>query len=192
MRKRLKTSKIRHSATCGTIILPELMAADGTQASINQLAEKWESRVGTDDLPKIIKRYGGRIEYIENETLLDSECGAIEVYGPGKFTIYLSQFTTPLCDRFVLAHEIGHYILHAKCGKTPGRANRKDYCRVEWEANWFASGWLLPEKKFRAAYAADPDIGSLMLHFKVPARAVFDRLKYLGLDGKAPHQHDWE
>lgn len=49
-------------------------------------------------------------------------------------------------DRFTLAHEVGHYFLHDD-GFTYARSTTKipSYCNPEWQANTFASAFLIPK-----------------------------------------------
>lgn len=51
-------------------------------------------------------------------------------------------------DRFTLAHEVGHYFLHDD-GLTYARSSTKipSYCNPEWQANTFASAFLIPKSK---------------------------------------------
>lgn len=50
-------------------------------------------------------------------------------------------------DRFTLAHELGHYVLHSSgvqlCRSDGGRV--VTYCDPEWQANTFASKMLMPD-----------------------------------------------
>ena len=50
-------------------------------------------------------------------------------------------------DRFTLAHELGHYVLHSSgvqlCRSDGGRV--VTYCDPEWQANTFASKLLMPD-----------------------------------------------
>jgi len=55
--------------------------------------------------------------------------------------------------RFALAHELGHYFLHSNQGEKPLIAIRFDSGRLEWEANWFAAGLLIPGDICREKYA---------------------------------------
>jgi Zn-dependent peptidase ImmA (M78 family) len=50
--------------------------------------------------------------------------------------------------------------------------------RCEWEANWFASAFLMPEKAFSLAYKA----GNASETFGVTQSAVEVRAKTLGLN----------
>ena len=51
-------------------------------------------------------------------------------------------------DRFTLAHEVGHFILHGEGRVTLARINERDvipaYRKPEWQANTFAGELLIP------------------------------------------------
>lgn len=55
--------------------------------------------------------------------------------------------------------------------------------RTEYEANWFAASFLMPEDKFRAAYSATAkDIFEVAAKFRVSVSAALVRAKTLGLE----------
>jgi hypothetical protein len=138
------------------------------------------------DLHELVKRNGGDIEYIS--FLNADQTDAIVIEPDGKFVIRLSSHTGTLRDNFTIAHELGHKVLHWPAVKKahPGTgmkatrsvdATNQDLVRCEWEANWFASAFLMPADEFRAAYAQ----GIASETFGVTAAAVEVRAKTLGL-----------
>lgn len=58
--------------------------------------------------------------------------------------------------RFIIAHEIAHYILHYSAAKTKGiyahRDHKKGKNESENEADFFAANLLMPRKKFLEKY----------------------------------------
>ncbi|MDR3351765.1 MAG: ImmA/IrrE family metallo-endopeptidase [Zoogloeaceae bacterium] len=59
-------------------------------------------------------------------------------------------------DRFTGAHELGHLFLHRTAGfsRVAPNSNTKLYCKSEWQANTFASAFLIDEAllpQFRSA-----------------------------------------
>ena len=57
--------------------------------------------------------------------------------------------------RFIIAHEVAHYILHFPKQKTPifaHRENRKGKNIIENDADFFAACLLMPKEKFRKKY----------------------------------------
>jgi predicted transcriptional regulator len=144
---------------------------------------------GGDDLGALVRRMGGAIE-IEDTLLTDPEhTGSLYVDGPSKFRIVVPSHTSPERDRFTIAHELGHYILHYLWARkrdpaVPEQvvAFRRGSERIEWEANWFAAAFLMPDAAFRAVFAEKGgDIRSIADHFRVSMAAAEVRAKGLGL-----------
>lgn len=139
-------------------------------------------------LADLVKRNGGEISYIN---FLDvDQTDAIVVQPDNSFTIRLSSQTGSQRDNFTIAHELGHLLLHWPIvQKThPGhgmRATRRvepdneALTRCEWEANWFASAFLMPADEFEIAYKK----GVASDAFGVTSAAVAVRAKTLGLSG---------
>jgi Zn-dependent peptidase ImmA (M78 family) len=134
-----------------------------------------------DSMEGLVKQLGGKIVYQDVEDWLGTEAGSIEVWKRGKFIIYLSRFTSHLRDRFTMAHELGHYVLHSNFGQRPIRVARDGSTRVEWEANWFAAGFLMPRKKFIQAHKMTPQPRLLSAKFDVSIAAAQVRMDSLGL-----------
>ena len=84
-------------------------------------------------------------------------------------------------QRFTMAHEIGHFMLHRDHGSfTDGLLFRKNQSNPqEREANLFASLVLMPEVEFRQAVAnySVPEVANL---FAVSQQAVQFRIDNLG------------
>ncbi|MQX36872.1 ImmA/IrrE family metallo-endopeptidase [Roseospira navarrensis] len=131
-----------------------------TKNSVEKLAESVAKQVGYDiggNLEDIVEKLGGDIQYKDfwNE---NTDSGSTEIRGERDFTIFLSWDTSQTRDRFTLAHELGHYVLHFlwpnRNGEITGpvKALRYGSDRTEWEANWFAAAFLMPESDFRNAY----------------------------------------
>lgn len=132
-----------------TFVTPE--PAHVAKSAVEAFAEKAASQLGYApgaDLESIVVKMGGEIRYGSWD---HEEAGSLEVY-PGEkpaFLIRLSAFAGNRRNRFTIAHELGHYFLHSKGGKARIRVARAGSGRIEWEANWFAGAFLLPEKQFR-------------------------------------------
>lgn len=142
-------------------------------------------------IERLVTDLGGDIEFSEAfDTSTSSE--SIRVFGDGEFIIYLATDTSPLRDRFTIAHEIGHYLIHypivvEKYGKDSQMfATRyvdeqdKDLVRAEWEANWFAASLLMPEVEFRNQWTRS-NISKVASFFNVTKSAAEVRAKSLGL-----------
>lgn len=173
----------------GAAALPALQPCNRRKADIERLASEIRRQVDErlalapdGDLRLVVEALGGRIEYCD---VLDwsAEDGSIEIHGKHNFVIRLPQETTETRDRFTIAHELAHYFLHANQGERPGKATRSlmDQ-RVEWEANWFAAEFLMPEDAFKAARkAAHGDLRAVARHFGVSVAAA--RVRHSVLNG---------
>lgn len=144
-----------------------------TKGEVSALAERVAVKVGYRpgaELDPIVGRLGGRIEIHELAEL--HETGSIRVEGEGVFAIYLPPYTGRLRDRFTVAHELGHYVLHSQFGKKRIRVARDGSGRTEWEANWFAAAFLMPGELFRHKLAEGSSEGALAAFFQVSPAAV--------------------
>jgi hypothetical protein len=130
-------------------------------------------------LEPIVQRLGGRLTYQSLDDLTRSEA-SIRIDGPGNFEIFLPDHTSSERDRFSIAHELGHYFLHYPKRQGLMVAQRFGSTRVEWEANWFAAGFLMPAVEFTAVCRAG-DLAEAARHFKVSVPAAEARAKALGL-----------
>jgi len=147
----------------------------------SRLSEKHGYQTAAD-LEAIVARLGGEIRY-ESAGIEDSG-GSLEVR-PGKtpgFIIRLYSFAGTLRNRFTIAHELGHYFLHSDGGQKAITVNRAGSDRLEWEANWFAGAYLLPEKRFREAWDCYGHSATRLASvFQVSEAVVEIRLETLGL-----------
>ena len=100
----------------------------------------------------------------------------------------MSGETTSRRHRFTIAHELGHWVCHAK----EATDNAVTYCRakdlsqdtdraLEREANVFGAELLMPEAAVRDAWAASPDTTEFAARFGVSALAAQWRLYSFGL-----------
>lgn len=149
---------------------------------IDEYAQTSAKRLGLipgGDILSVTLKLGGRLHY---RSVFDDEAtDTIYVHGQGDFDIVLPDHSTPRRDRFTIAHELGHYLLHSWIGKRPLVANRNGSDRAEWEANWFAAGFIMPEDEFKKAHAQKRSLSWLADHFDVSEHAAQVRCKVLGL-----------
>lgn len=156
---------------------------DVTALAVN-VAKKLNYQPG-DDLEPVVKRLGGSIEYGDSE---HSDSGSIEI-GPESFKIFLSLTTSLLRDRFTIAHELGHFVLHylyqrQHRGATMShmRAARYGSGDAENEANWFAAAFLMPPETFKSKFSEFRGNHSLLSHyFQVSQPASEVRARSLSL-----------
>lgn len=144
-----------------------------------------------DALELLISDLGGTVEYSPAVFTGTADPESIIVVSDADFRIILGTMTSPGRDRFTMAHELGHYFVHYPLFKEsfPNRimtAQRwidhadKEQQRAEWEANWFASAFLMPEASFRDASRRCSSFELAKL-FGVSNSAVATRKKILGM-----------
>lgn len=101
-------------------------------------------------------------------------------------------------QRFSIAHEVGHFVLHYKPGSDsnlfacssadmevgrPGTSGSvSEHLRREWEANRFAAELLMPEESVVAMYrVTGGNAIRLARHFRVSVKAMEIRLEQIPL-----------
>jgi Zn-dependent peptidase ImmA (M78 family) len=159
--------------------------------SVEQIAEAVARQAEYDpafSLSDLVGVFGGRLT-IKDYTD-DSEPGSILIKGEQNFEVFLPAHTSPLRDRFTVAHELGHYVLHYLWAKRkdpnigPVFATRYGSDRAEWEANWFASAFLMPAGEVSSFMdGSRRSVADVAGHFAVSPSAASIRLKRLGLGG---------
>jgi hypothetical protein len=138
------------------------------------------------DILASINKLGGGIEvrdFWEPEVT-----GGLKVDRLGKFTISVASHTSFERDRFTIAHELGHYILHyllnndKSVQKGTFYANRYGNGQEEVEANWFASAYLMPRSSFFEEFNRHSgNLYEAAKTFKVSRQAAEVRARVLGL-----------
>jgi predicted transcriptional regulator len=165
---------------------PGPVATGWTKQSIDDLAARAAGELGYHagaDLGPVIRGLGGEI--IVGTVPETGSTGYVEVDAKGKFVIAISPLPGEFRNRFTIAHELGHYILHSKIGETPLFATRQAGNRAEWEANWFAAAFLMPAGQFVDVWnESGGSIGRLINHFQVSGGAIEIRRKTLEEFGK--------
>jgi len=163
--------------------LPAVACGAG-KATVEAFAARFAQSLGYRpgaDLDPIVERVGGTIVYRSFADLGDSEDASVRVWDVGRFEIVLPDYTSLARDRFSIAHELGHYVLHYPLVKKPMKAARYGSTPVEWEANWFAAGFLMAEALFRQRHAAKRSPSEMARYFGVSTAAVIARTKSLRL-----------
>jgi len=123
------------------------------------------------------------VDYVKGKTHCVSiddflKSGSIYVHAKESFDIVLPTFTSPIRDRFTIAHEMGHYYLHSLGGDKKIWADRKGSGQVEWEANWFAASFLMPRYLITKLKIKTEE--EMMEEFGVSSDAAKYRLAYKG------------
>lgn len=161
------------------------------QKSIYEIAESVAQQLGFKpggDIDAVLKKLGGKRKYLPIWEIEGSDSGSMQVDGESDFTIFLPEHTSPTRDRFTIAHELGHYVLHYLWPKQKGAqlgpimVTRYGSDQLEWEANWFAAAFLMPAKAFKTVYEKHyPDFTEIADYFGVSMQAAQVRAKALGL-----------
>lgn len=144
------------------------------------------------DIRRIIKHYG--IEIIEQP--MEDNVSGMMVVKDKRAMIGVNQAHHPNRQRFSLAHELGHYVLHRETQsvfvdsstiffRDERAADGTD--RFEIEANTFAAELLMPEPDLRTAVRKPLDafderaVSKLAVYFEVSVQALTIRLTRLKL-----------
>lgn len=127
-----------------------------------------------------VKSKRGKIEYVDSAILQET----VKVAEDGSFTIFLPTDSSEERDNFTVAHELGHYFLHRR--EVPqGNAvsfTRRGSNRMEWEANWFAAEFLMPDLQVRSEFNQGKKTPrEIAMKFGVSQMAAKVRLESLGL-----------
>ena len=159
--------------------------AGGTKNAIDEYASRVARSLDFgpgNNIETLIERFGGSVRYDDpSDIAMSNNGGTIWVHGKNDFEIVLPNTTSPRRDRFTLAHEFGHYLLHSKQGQQPLVANRTGSDRAEWEANWFAAGFLMPKSELEKAIKSTNSPILLADLFQVSTKAMQIRLSSIGL-----------
>lgn len=165
-----------------------------SKPAVDKLAASVAKQVGYkpgSDLLPIVKQLGGRIGVNDLWSVSTATSGSITIEETGSFEISLASHTGAVRDRFTIAHELGHFVLHFLLPNQQGRktgsimARRYGTGRVEWEANWFAAGFLMPEAAFRAAWRSlGGSVNLVADQFGVSLEAATVRAETFGLNSK--------
>lgn len=149
---------------------------------IDKLAEKEFKELSLEpgfDIEKVVSHYGGELLFQDYDDWLQSESGSIIVRENKKFQIMISAFTGFLRNRFTIAHELGHWILHSNRGEKTLSVARYGNNLAEKQANRFAAGFLMPIGKFKTAMKFSSDPNYLISKFLVSQPAVKARIETL-------------
>ena len=169
----------------------EPTASNLSKQAVDRLAADVARQVGFqsgDDISPIVQKLGGRIQIRDLSEVADPSSGSIFIRGPREFDIVLPSHTGLTRDRFTIAHELGHLVLHyiwprhrgADVG--PTMARRYGTGRVEWEANWFAAGFLMPAEDFKEfVRTSGSNTALLSVRYGVSPAAAEVRLRSLNL-----------
>jgi Zn-dependent peptidase ImmA (M78 family) len=150
-----------------------------SQDAIERLAEltasvwKYEATV---DMTELVSRLSGQIKLVDT---LEGVVGALSVKGRQDFVITLPNFSSEVRDRFTIAHELGHFVLHSKLGRIPMEVGRGGNDLGETEADVFAAAFLMNRNTFKKLSEDGYSEIQLAQHFNVSVDDVQLRLRLI-------------
>jgi Zn-dependent peptidase ImmA (M78 family) len=158
------------------------LAKEEIYQKAKDISKQYDFEIG-GDLKPIVTEMGGEIEYEDIDYFLLDGSSSIFIERIGDFCIKIPQFTSPLRDRFTLAHELGHYVLHYL---DQGRTDKMKVARrikgtIGTEANYFAAEFLMPSDKFKEKWEEYQNESMLAGIFLMSKDAIRVRRKALGL-----------
>ncbi len=144
------------------------------------------------DVDVLAERLGILVSY----SPLEDDYSGLLVIRDGRASAHINSRHHPNRRRFSLAHELGHFVLHAGGETTVNNAyvdkvmriyQRKDRSgsnpRMEWEANFFAAELLMPEQLVRSKVVDEgydledeADVSRLAVVLRVSEQALAIRL----------------
>lgn len=172
--------------------IPTRASKDQIHIFAEEIAKQLNFGAG-DDIELLVKRLGGRIQVKNPVNYAGHYPESIVIRAPTDFTIFVPSMTSLERDRFTIAHELGHLALHYPVfsQRYPGKtmvATRwvddtdPDQQRAEWEANWFAGGFLMASTAFRETFhACGKNLSMVAVKFGVSKSAAEVRAKNLHL-----------
>ena len=137
------------------------------------------------DIKKVAEAEG--IHVVEDK--FDDDMSGLFMKEGGEYIIAVNTTHLEVRQRFTMAHELGHFILHKEeslhyDSMEPDmiffRAEGK-ISAYETEANHFAASLLMPEEMVREDFSVSPEVDALAEKYEVSKSAMMYRLINLGL-----------
>jgi len=138
---------------------------------------------GLLDTPVDVNAVAERLGLEVSEEIMEKDLSGYLEFRNGRWVAGVNALHHRNRQRFSLAHEIGHYLLHRNQEFRDKLFTRRDqdWAPEEIAANEFAADLLMPEEQVRAAIAAGIlKISELANTFSVSAEAMRFRVKGLG------------
>lgn len=155
------------------IVHVDIDEVGGPQEAARRLRATWFLPMGpAGSLVALIESAGGVVIRKDFET---HRINAISIWHPGSSPIFvLNASLTPERQRFVLAHELGHMVMHE------GEPPREE---AEREADLFAEEFLMPAAEVRSELR-EMDLrraAALKPYWRVPMQSLILRAEHLGV-----------
>lgn len=135
--------------------------------SIERIADQLRDLLSFDpidgDIFSFVEGLNCKVEVVDASKRAFRSQGTLEVHSRERWSIYIPEHSSPLDDRYTIAHELGHYVLHSRMGANSIRAFRRFDSRepvndAEREADAFALSFLMPRRLVEEKTAStDPD-----------------------------------
>ena len=169
-----------------------------TDPRAHELRERYVATFGGDEIPVPVASIAEDLLGLRIEEDDLGDCSGMLIPGERLIRVNaaeaMSGDTPTHRQRFTIAHELGHWICHAR---PDPHAAAPSYCRaldvahhtdrdLEREANVFGAELLMPEVAVREAWAAFPDTSKLASRFEVSGLAAQWRLYSFGLVSLRP------
>lgn len=119
----------------------------------NELRELWQlDDEPISDIVDLMERHGLIIVNVDfSSNKIDARSGYVEIGEKSYYIVLVNDKKQNFFrDQFTLAHELGHYAMHAKIYHPQDDLLGQDYRNIENEANQFASAFLMPKNSFTA------------------------------------------
>lgn len=165
--------------------LPTDYESMGTPNAVIKFAEDNDIETDPLDVAELTKLLGIRMYF---EPLTGDDSGSLKKNKKsGEWHMTVNSLHHPHRQRFTIAHEIAHHIIHGAFKDEfvdttffrNGESNK-----MEADANKFAAELLMPKEKFNSFINdISPKVEDIAEHFQVSAMAVRIRAKQLGYKG---------
>ena len=167
-------------------------------SSIEKKAADLLQSAGIKEIPVPVEAVAARLGLKVEWAPLGEEVSGVLVLNSGTATIGVNRSQALVRQRFTIAHEIGHYLLHGKSAELfidkgyaavfRGASAAKGEDPQEIQANQFAAALLMPRESVQKEIATHSfDLGDeqalsiLAIRFKVSLQAMTFRLSNLGV-----------
>ncbi|AND41440.1 ImmA/IrrE family metallo-endopeptidase [Cytobacillus oceanisediminis] len=171
-----------------------------TKKKIEQKANELLKMFNIDEVPIPLDKIAEGLKISIQEEKLEGDLSGVLIRDSDKTVIGVNSKHLPNRQRFTIAHEIGHFILHEGNPIHIDRTFRVNFrdknsslanSIEEIEANAFAAALLMPEKKLKQFYNKklkegidfehSDELDSIAETFQVSKQALMIRLFKLGL-----------
>lgn len=174
-------------------VRPANLDREDVETKALDLIQRWVLPMPPVNVYAIASRLGIRVVAVAFKSD-EHLAGMIQKTGAAG-TVWVNRFDAHVRQRFTVAHEIGHWLLHMtgnEAFREPDnlvayRADRGALGLAEVEANWFAAALLMPQPLVNQYLEKKvTDAERLSNIFDVSTQAMEIRLEYLRLETDGP------